>query len=125
MSIIRNADLRGVQNVERYFEDEIFQPIGKHDLEKVEVVGDKVFNLYFAEEENPSARNFVKQIKAVDVLTEENSERDILSKTVDVKKFPIFLEKIFITKKRRKEEEKYILYFYSDKCRKTKKRWGL
>lgn len=61
MAIIRKIELVGLQNAERYLNEEVIKPVGKHDLKSVRMEGRELV-LEFAESENPKAQNFVKQV---------------------------------------------------------------
>lgn len=61
MSIVRKVDIHWLQNAERYLNEEVIKPVGKHDLERVRLEN-QVLILEFSDDENPKAKNFVKQV---------------------------------------------------------------
>lgn len=104
MAIIQNVNISGICNFERYFVD-VFKKVGKHDLEKVEING-SVLTLYFDEKENPSAKNFLKQMS----LKKYASEAEFIVKTALSQRFETHIAKI--------TTPKHILFFFSEKSRK-------
>ena len=138
MSIVKKVNISGVQNLERYFAEFAFTPVGKHDLEKVEYRDNEV-TLYFDEEENPSAKNFVKQgsIKKYEEKIKEKlkeaekneSKGEIKYKNILEAKIRAEVEGLFIqnvigqkcqTQLAKIQTDKHILFFFSEKCREKK-----
>lgn len=115
MSIIRTVDINGIQNIERYFVDYVFKPVGKHDLERVEIdeTNPNLITLYFDENENPFAKNFVKQMS----LKKYATESEFIEKTAKNQKFQTLIKKVTTSK--------YKLFFFSEKSREKKDIWGL
>lgn len=115
MAIIRKVDIGGIQNIERYFAEYVFKAVGKHDLEKVEVDENNKNQLilYFDEAENPSAKNFVKQMS----LKKYSSDTEFIDKTIKTQHFQTFIKKV--------NTNKYKLFFFSEKSRTKKNPWEL
>lgn len=115
MSIIQKVNISGMQNIERFFTEYVFKPVGKHDLEKVEVDenNENIIILYFSEEENPSAKNFVKQMS----LKKYATESEFIEKTAKNQNFQTLIKKV--------KTAKYKLFFFSEKSRRKKDFWEL
>lgn len=108
MSIIRTVDVLGIQNAERYFNDEVFKPVGKHDLISVTQNGNELI-LEFEDEENPTAKNFVKQLSKkkhpnLDSFYANAPDSWRLAKNIELAKIYLF----FFSEKYREKE--YIIW---------------
>lgn len=74
MSIVREIEIvtiENLSNVERYITKEIFDEVGKHNLESVKRKDDKLI-LTFSEKEDITARNFIKQLSKKKYPTSES-----------------------------------------------------
>ena len=138
MSIVKKVNISGVQNLERYFAEHVFAPVGKHDLERVEYRDNEV-TLYFDEEENLSAKNFVKQgsiKKYKKKLEEKLKDAEILASKFGLKdtssleaQIQADVDGLIIrnvvaqrcqTQLAKIQTDKHILFFFSEKCREKK-----